>query len=160
MLYEVITDWLTDKGMMDVDGCNQVVKAPGVFAIGDTIKPGLLTHAIGMGREAAEQIDDYLVGRELVPKKKPPMISQECLSKELFRPHNRSRFNFTDATRETSRCISCGTCRDCGMCLEACPVITSYSIHYTKLYDARPTVISATSSSARSVPTTRGGSPR
>ncbi len=43
-------EWLTDKGMMDVDGCWQVTRAPGVFAIGDTIKPGLLTHAIGAGR--------------------------------------------------------------------------------------------------------------
>jgi len=114
-------DWLSERGMAEVNECGQLTKAPGVFAIGDTIKPGLLTHAIGMGREAAEYLDDFLTGKELVPKKKPPMVSQECLSKELFRPHNRSRFNFTDATRETSRCISCGTCRDCGMCLEACP---------------------------------------
>ena len=28
------------------------------------------------------------------------------------------------------------TCTHCGACVEAC-VITSYSIHYTKLYDAR-----------------------
>jgi len=114
-------DWLSERGMADVDECGQLVKAPGVFAIGDTIEPGLLTHAIGHGREAAEQIDDFLAGKQLTAKKKPPMISQSCLSKELFRPHNRSRFNFTDATKETSRCISCGTCRDCGMCLEACP---------------------------------------
>ena len=26
-----------------------------------------------------------------------------------------------DATAETARCLSCGTCRDCSMCLEACP---------------------------------------
>ncbi len=114
-------DWLNERGMADVDDCGQLNRAPGVFAIGDTIAPGLLTHAIGHGREAAEQIDDFLAGNELVAKKKLPQISQECLSKELFRPHNRSRFNFTDATKETNRCISCGTCRDCGMCLEACP---------------------------------------
>lgn len=114
-------DWLSERGMADVDECGQLVKSPGTFAIGDTIEPGLLTHAIGHGREAAEYIDEYLAGNELKPKKKLPMISQSCLSKELFRPHNRSRFSMTDATRETSRCISCGTCRDCGMCLEACP---------------------------------------
>lgn len=114
-------EWLSERGMAAVDDCGQLTKAPGIFAIGDTIEPGLLTHAIGHGREAAEHIDDFLAGNPLVAKKKPPMISQECLSKELFRPHNRSRFNFTDATKETNRCISCGTCRDCGMCLEACP---------------------------------------
>jgi len=114
-------DWLSERGMADVDECGQLIKAPGTFAIGDTIEPGLLTHAIGHGREAAEYIDEYLIGNELKPKKKLPMISQSCLNKELFRPHNRSRFNMTDATKETNRCISCGTCRDCGMCLEACP---------------------------------------
>ena len=114
-------DWLSERGMADVDECGQLVKAPGTFAIGDTIEPGLLTHAIGHGREAAEHIDAYLSGKELTPKKKLPMITQSCLSKELFRPHNRSRFSMTDATKETNRCISCGTCRDCGMCLEACP---------------------------------------
>lgn len=114
-------EWLTDRGMMDVDACGQVVKAPGVFAIGDTIKPGLLTHAIGHGQEAALYIDDYLAGKELKPISKPEMINQSCLSKELFKPRNRGRFCVTDAKDETLRCISCGTCRDCSMCLEACP---------------------------------------
>ena len=114
-------EWLTDRGMMDVDACNQVVKAPGVFAIGDTVQPGLLTHAIGGGQEAALQIDDFLSGKELVPIVKPEMINQSCLSKELFKPRNRGKFCITDAKDETLRCISCGTCRDCSMCLEACP---------------------------------------
>ncbi|MEJ2470789.1 MAG: FAD-dependent oxidoreductase [Desulfuromonadales bacterium] len=113
--------WLTDRGMMDVDGCNQVIKAQGVFAIGDTIQPGLLTHAIGGGQETALQIDDYLAGKELVPIVKPEMINQSCLSKELFKPRNRGKFCVTDAKDESLRCISCGTCRDCSMCLEACP---------------------------------------
>jgi NADPH-dependent glutamate synthase beta subunit-like oxidoreductase/Pyruvate/2-oxoacid:ferredoxin oxidoreductase delta subunit len=114
-------EWLTDRGMMDVDACWQVVKAPGVFALGDTIKPGLLTHAIGAGREIAEYIDTFLAGGALVPQKKLEVIPQSCLSKELFRPQNRGRFCVTDARNETNRCLSCGTCRDCSMCLEACP---------------------------------------
>ncbi len=114
-------DWLTVRGMMDVDACGQVANAPGVFAIGDTVEPGLLTHAIGAGQEAALQIDDLLAGKELVPIIKPEMINQSCLSKELFKPRNRGKFCITDAKDETIRCISCGTCRDCTMCLEACP---------------------------------------
>ncbi|WP_052464376.1 FAD-dependent oxidoreductase [Geoalkalibacter subterraneus] len=113
--------WLTDRGMMDVDDCGQVVRAPGVFAIGDTLAPGLLTHAIGTGREAALYLDEYLAGRQPVPIQKPQMINQSCLSKELFKPRNRGRFCVTDAKDETLRCISCGTCRDCSMCLESCP---------------------------------------
>jgi pyruvate/2-oxoglutarate dehydrogenase complex dihydrolipoamide dehydrogenase (E3) component/NAD-dependent dihydropyrimidine dehydrogenase PreA subunit len=114
-------EWLSDRGMMDVDECWQSVHAPDVFAIGDTIKPGLLTHAIGHGADAAKLIDDYLAGRELEPVFKPEVIPQSCLSKELFRPQNRGRFCVTDAKDETNRCLSCGTCRDCSMCLEACP---------------------------------------
>ena len=37
-------EWLTTRGMMDVDDCWQAKQAPGVFALGDTIQPGLLTH--------------------------------------------------------------------------------------------------------------------
>jgi len=114
-------EWLDERGMADVDACGQLTQAKGIFAIGDTIKPGLLTHAIGHGHDAADYIDSYLRGEEVVAKPEQIMIPQEKLSKELFRPHNRSRFNFTDATKETDRCLSCGTCRDCSMCLEACP---------------------------------------
>jgi len=114
-------EWLNDRGMMDVDACNQVVKAKGVFSIGDTVQPGLLTHAIGGGQEAALLIDDYFAGKELEPIVKPKMINQSCLSKELFKPRNRGKFCVTDAKDETLRCLSCGTCRDCTMCLEACP---------------------------------------
>ncbi|WP_305044470.1 FAD-dependent oxidoreductase [Geoalkalibacter sp.] len=114
-------EWLSIKGMMEVDDCWQVTRAPGVFAIGDTIRPGLLTHAIGHGLEAAEYIDAYLRGEQPVAKKKPEIVPQECLSKELFRPQNRGRLCVIDAKNETNRCLSCGTCRDCSMCLEACP---------------------------------------
>lgn len=114
-------EWLSDRGMMDVDACGQAVKAPGVFAVGDTVQPGLLTHAIGHGQEAAQYIDDYFAGKQLKPVLKPEMINQACLSKELFKPRNRGKFCVTDAKDETLRCISCGTCRDCTMCLEACP---------------------------------------
>lgn len=70
---------------------------------------GLLTHAIDHGREAAEYIDYSLAAKPPVSKKKLPQISLERLSKELFRAHNRSRFNFTDTTKATRNCISCST---------------------------------------------------
>ncbi|NJC88003.1 MAG: FAD-dependent oxidoreductase [Desulfuromonas sp.] len=113
--------WLTDRGMMAVDGCLQSPHAPGVFAIGDTVQPGLLTHAIGQGADVALQIDAFLAGQTLAPIKHPEVIPVSCLSKELYRPQNRGRFCATDALAETGRCLSCGTCRDCSMCLEACP---------------------------------------
>ena len=117
----VPSDWLTDQGMMDVNSCWQVKGVDNVFAIGDTTKPGLLTDAIGHGHEAADYCDNLLNGLELVERKKLETIPQHRLSKELFRPRNRGRLQITDPRQETTRCISCGTCRDCSMCLEACP---------------------------------------
>ena len=114
-------EWLTDRGMMDTNDCWQSAHAPKVFAIGDTIKPGLLTHAIAGGREVAGYIDEFLASKPLVAKKKPEMIPQENLNRELFMPKNRGRFRVTDARDEVHRCLSCGTCRDCSMCLETCP---------------------------------------
>jgi Pyruvate/2-oxoacid:ferredoxin oxidoreductase delta subunit len=114
--------WLDDRGMAAVDECRQLLGAPGVFAVGDTTEPGLLTHAIGSGRDVADYIDDMLNNVDLVPKPKREMIPQSCLRKEYFRPLKRGHFKVEDVVElETSRCLSCGTCRDCGMCLEACP---------------------------------------
>nr|WP_320049817.1 FAD-dependent oxidoreductase [uncultured Desulfuromonas sp.] len=117
----VPSEWLTDRGMMDVNGCWQVKGQKNIFAIGDTTRPGLLTNAIGHGHEAADYCSDWLNGLEVVERKKLEVIPQHRLSKELFRPRNRGRLNITDGREETTRCISCGTCRDCSMCLEACP---------------------------------------
>ena len=49
------------------------------------------------------------------------------------------------AVAEAKRCMSCGQCFECDNCVVYCPqlavkkvpknVITSYSIHYTKLYE-------------------------
>jgi ferredoxin len=114
--------WVDDRGLAAIDECRQLLGAPGVFAVGDTTEPGLLTHAIGSGREVAEYIDDMFHNLDLVPRPKREMIPQSCLRKEYYRPLKRGHFRVEDVTElETGRCLSCGTCRDCGMCVEACP---------------------------------------
>jgi NADPH-dependent glutamate synthase beta subunit-like oxidoreductase/Pyruvate/2-oxoacid:ferredoxin oxidoreductase delta subunit len=114
--------WLDEKGMADIDDCRQFIAAPGVFAVGDATEAGLLTHAIGSGREVAEHIDHLLNGLELVPVQKKEMIPQSCLRREYYRPLKRGHFQVEDVVSlETSRCLSCGACRDCSMCVEACP---------------------------------------
>lgn len=91
---------------------------PGVFTAGDTIKPGRLTDAIGSGRKAAWYADQYLRGTaEPFPEKKE--IPAERLSKAYF---DRCHFcDLGDPADDHTRCVSCGTCRDCKMCLESCP---------------------------------------
>ncbi|MGM0415345.1 MAG: FAD-dependent oxidoreductase [Thermodesulfobacteriota bacterium] len=114
-------EWTTERGMMNVNGCWQVEGENNVFAIGDTTSPGLLTHAIGHGHEAADQCDDLLKGKPLTPRRKLEIIPQTRLSKELFPPRKTGQLQVIDAREESGRCISCGTCRDCYMCLESCP---------------------------------------
>jgi ferredoxin len=91
---------------------------PGVFAAGDVIRPGLLTAAVGSGREAAMSADAWMRGapRGLPAKREAAGAS---LHPEYFsRMHEKA---LPAARDDWQRCISCGTCRDCGMCLDSCP---------------------------------------
>lgn len=92
---------------------------PGVFTAGDTIKPGRLTDAIGSGRKAAYYVDKYVMGEELTPFPQKSKIPAERLSKAYFSKCHHCSLG--DAVDDHTRCVSCGTCRDCRMCLESCP---------------------------------------
>lgn len=92
---------------------------PGVFAVGDVIKPGRLTDAIGDARRTAQMIDDYVMGRAIreVPQRKE--IPPERIARAWFQKCHPN--DLPEPIEEHCRCISCGTCRDCRMCLESCP---------------------------------------
>ena len=83
------------------------------------IKPGRLTDAIGDGKKAAYFAHRYVSGEEFAPypqKEKVPFADlsvayfDKCHSETIGKP-----------TEDKCRCVSCGTCRDCKMCLESCP---------------------------------------
>ncbi|AOY60294.1 MULTISPECIES: FAD-dependent oxidoreductase [Desulfococcus] len=106
----------TDRGYVVTDESQQTTD-PRIFAIGDIVRPGLITDAIGAGRRAALAIDDMLAG------KRPqggirPVIDTRRITLEYFDPRL-TDFENTDACG--SQCASCGTCRDCGMCATLCP---------------------------------------
>lgn len=91
---------------------------PKIFAIGDTVRLGLLTDSIGAGRKVAEKISDLLSGRELQVGPSRPMIDYTRVKTEYFDP----RFLSFDGIEScASQCSSCGTCRDCGICVTICP---------------------------------------
>ena len=86
-----------------------------VFAIGDVTGLGLITHAIGHGRLAAENIH-YLVSH--APRF--PEIKQVI-------PYERIKTEYYDVCKgdfspeaEANKCMSCATCRDCRMCETTC----------------------------------------
>ena len=88
-----------------------------VFAVGDAVRLGLLTEAIGAGRVAARAIDDLLRGREGGSTSSPPSIRNGYIF-EYYDPRLPA---FTDAATCAAGCASCGACRDCGLCETLCP---------------------------------------
>jgi ferredoxin len=88
-----------------------------VFAIGDTVRPGLLTEAIGAGRVAAQAIDALLKGYGETYDKLP-QIDSNRIKTEYF---DSSIKSFSDPVSCAANCVSCGACRDCGICETVCP---------------------------------------
>ncbi len=106
----------TVNGFVQVDE-NFQTSDPKIFAIGDVVKPGLLTDAIGAGRRTAMAINDLLEGKHPDIKMRK-MISRDRMTYEYFDPRLEA---FDDISQCSAQCLSCGTCRDCGICVEICP---------------------------------------
>ncbi|MDY6822810.1 MAG: FAD-dependent oxidoreductase [Thermodesulfobacteriota bacterium] len=90
---------------------------PQVFAIGDMVKPGLLTDAIGAGRKAATAIAGLLSGN-IAPAAERDVIDFNRVHLQYFDPRVTA---FEDTAACGAQCSSCGTCRDCGVCVAICP---------------------------------------
>ena len=88
---------------------------PKVFAIGDAIKPGLFTNAIADGKFAAENIVKFLNNEPLAPIKQKDVIPQHRIKSQYYECYN------SNCDNEQNRCMSCGYCRDCGLCKQSCP---------------------------------------
>ncbi len=58
-------EFANERGLIDADKHFQIPNKPGFFAIGDVIRPHLLTTVIGQGSIAAESIHHYLKQEEL-----------------------------------------------------------------------------------------------
>jgi NADPH-dependent glutamate synthase beta subunit-like oxidoreductase/glutamate synthase domain-containing protein 3/NAD-dependent dihydropyrimidine dehydrogenase PreA subunit len=88
-----------------------------IFAIGDVVKPGLLTDAIGSGRIVAQTISDILEDKHPLIQKRE-MINRSRITLEYFDPRVTE---YSDLDHCGSQCSSCGACRDCGICVSVCP---------------------------------------
>jgi NADPH-dependent glutamate synthase beta subunit-like oxidoreductase/glutamate synthase domain-containing protein 3/NAD-dependent dihydropyrimidine dehydrogenase PreA subunit len=106
----------TERGFVLVNEDFQTTDAV-IFAIGDAVKPGLLTDAIGAGRKAAQAISDMVQGKKPVGDNRR-MIDKKRISLEYFDPRI---VEFDSASQCGSQCSSCGACRDCGICEAVCP---------------------------------------
>lgn len=106
----------TERGHVKVNDIYQTTN-PKVFAIGDLVRPGLLTQAIGMGRAAAQAIVDIFTGKRPHPDTRE-RIDYNRAKLEYFDPR---LMDLNDLESCASQCSSCGTCRDCGQCAMICP---------------------------------------
>ncbi len=106
----------TNRGFITVNERCQSTN-PNVYAIGDAVKLGLLTEAIGMGQKAARAIDDVLQGKEETYDQLPP-IDPGRVKLAYYSPRI-PVFDTPSACAE--QCASCGACRDCGLCETLCP---------------------------------------
>ncbi len=112
----ITADIAVDHGFIKVDDQFQT-SHPKVFAIGDVVRPGLLTDAIGAGRRAADTIDLIAAGKR--PTAEPrTIIDINRVSLEYYDPRI---IQYDDLDHCGSQCASCGQCRDCGICVAMCP---------------------------------------
>lgn len=107
-------DYLDEKSRIQVNEFMQTQNSK-VFVIGDAIKPGLFTNAIADGKHAAENIIKFLNNEELTPMKEKDLIPAKRIKSEYYECYN------SNCDNEQNRCMSCGYCRDCGLCKQSCP---------------------------------------
>ncbi|MCP3943055.1 MAG: FAD-dependent oxidoreductase [Desulfobacteraceae bacterium] len=112
-----IKDTLTmENGFITVDK-NGCTSDPRIFALGDVVGPGLITDAIGGGKQTALYIDQIIAGKKPDQAKPLPVINQNRICLEYYDPRNQAD-GLSDCGAD---CASCGNCRDCGICVAICP---------------------------------------
>ncbi len=107
-------DYLDEKSKIQINEFMQT-KNKKVFAIGDAIKLGLFTNAIADGKHCAENIIKFLNNEPLTPLKEKDMIPEHRIKSEYYECYS------SNCDNEQNRCMSCGYCRDCGLCKQSCP---------------------------------------
>jgi len=129
----------TQRGGLEADPVTLQTPVDGVFAGGDVIYgPRSVVEAVECGKEAAESIHRYLNGLDLNEGRekdwsyeKPPIEHEPFLPRTPMRhlaPDERSGnfkevalgFNEDEARAEAARCLKCGICSECFMCVKAC----------------------------------------
>jgi heterodisulfide reductase subunit A-like polyferredoxin len=127
-----------ENGKIAADG-SLATKTPGVFAGGDVVLgPASLVEAMAHGHHAAEAIHAFLRGKTMpvIDKAKKavapnPNPAAEVVAKQEMRRivvEDRTRdfreidlgFTAEQAVAEAKRCLACGLCSECGLCVKAC----------------------------------------
>jgi len=104
------------QGFIDVDEHGRTTDER-VYAVGDSVRPGLITEAIAAGKTVAAVIDARARGLDCTFDRltaiDPARVKLAYYSPQL-RPGD-------DPAACADTCASCGGCRDCGLCETLCP---------------------------------------
>lgn len=130
---------ITKRGWVESDRLSLETTIEGVFAGGDGFRPGIAIEAIAHGKEAAISIDRFLNGQDikadrewnphLAPKPKMSVVQKaerlvvpELDVNERIKNYEEVALEITSeqAIAEAKRCLACGTCSECEVCVEAC----------------------------------------
>ncbi|MCF8039953.1 MAG: FAD-dependent oxidoreductase [Desulfohalobiaceae bacterium] len=105
-----------DRGYVSVDQDFRTTDKK-FFAIGDAVRPGLLTESIAAGLKVAEVIDS--LGKPGAQRQEiRPTMDKSRIKLEYFDPRV---LGFETLEECAGECASCGSCRDCGTCIAVCP---------------------------------------
>lgn len=113
--------YLNERGAALINEFLQSETNPKVFISGDAIKQGLFVNALADGQKIAKNIDRMFNGLALDNFEKAPMIPRDKVKPEFYQGYSAIKVAQTEAAEEKNRCLSCGLCRDCEFCLNACP---------------------------------------
>lgn len=132
---------MTRRGTVAADPVTYQTSAPGIFAGGDVLTgPSNAVEAVGAGQQASVSIEKYLQGEEPADKRpgRPTGSNWKGISKDLKpiprakmpvlpvaqRIHNYNEVELglseEQARTEASRCVTCGSCCECKLCVKEC----------------------------------------
>lgn len=114
-------EFLDERGFLKVNKYKQSEVDPKIFAAGDVLKQGLFTNAIAEGNRVAKNIDHMFNGDELEDFSMAPMLPRDRVKSVYYQGLSPLKVQQINAWDEKNRCMSCGLCRDCEFCLQACP---------------------------------------
>jgi NADPH-dependent glutamate synthase beta subunit-like oxidoreductase/glutamate synthase domain-containing protein 3/ferredoxin len=116
-LEQLVPDAAEERGYLKTDQNYHL--SENIYAIGDITRLGILVDAIGAARQVALNISAKLNNEAFAPKPRIRIPAQR-LSLGYFSAVDTTDFD-SAPEEDYQRCISCGTCRDCEMCLLSCP---------------------------------------
>lgn len=114
---EALRSLLEVDGALVRTGARRATSLAGFFAGGDvTSSARFVSQAIGMGREAALEIDAWMMDSAPVPAAAKTPVPLSAIN-TFYHPHQES----SDPLTEAARCFSCGRCTLCDNCYQYCP---------------------------------------